>query len=173
MKINDDSVSLATVCFASDPGLIGLGRPGFRTVWHRAAGTTAWVKEQTGATRTSAQMGQALRWFATQSQWSLEVDAAAGTASITPRAGYIPPPPAPAPFIAYRCAGCGAVVARRRRAKEGEPVWCGGRRCATTFTIRLANVDDTERDLQHFLLLLEAAVGAADEAEGPVVTVQQ
>ena len=173
MKIIDDSVSLATVCFASDPGLIGLGRPGFRTVWRRARGATVWTKDGTGATKSSAQMATALRWFATQSQWTLKIDAAAGTASITPRAGYIPPPPAPSPFIAYRCAGCGAVVARRRRAKEGEPIWCGGRRCRNTFTIRLANVDDTERDLEHFLLLLEAAVGAADETGGPVVTVQQ
>jgi hypothetical protein len=167
MKIIDETMSLATVCFASTPGFIGLGRPGFKTVWHRAKGATTWIKEQTGATKTSAQMAAALRWFATQPQWNLKIDAATARACIVPREGYVRPPKVPGPFIAYWCAGCGAIVARRHRATEGEPVWCGGRRCTNTFTVRL-DPDHLQQDLERLIRRMPGI-----EAPDAFVTIRQ
>lgn len=149
MKINDTTLKLTTIRFVSFPGHIGLGRPGFKTVWKRNHGSTVWTKDGTGATKSSAQMATALRWFATHdSSFVLNLtDAANGIACVAAREGYLAPPRTKAPGFAYRCAGCGDLVARKHRAMAGEPVWCGGRRCAKTFTIRLGDPGDTERDI--------------------------
>lgn len=132
MKLCNQSVSLRAIYFVG------------KSSWHRYSGSSVWTKDQTGAAKSTAQMAEALRYCAAHHRLEFNGDGSVCRITLLP----LPVLKKERVLYAYRCAGCGAWVKRRREAKPGQAVWCGGNRCLQTRVLRFTFGGDLGRAMR-------------------------